>query len=88
MKKKIKSALISVYHKTGLDEIIKKNEISTFYVIGLVSNVCVLFTVEDIINRGMKAIVYEDLVLGYDEFLHKYSLIQMEKVLGAEVTYA
>jgi nicotinamidase-related amidase len=48
----------------------------------------VLFTVEDIINRGMKAIVYEDLVLGSDEFLHKYSLIQMEKVLGAELTHA
>jgi nicotinamidase/pyrazinamidase len=84
----IKKKRYSAFYGSDLDEIIKKNEISTFYVIGLVSNVCVLFTVEDIINRGMKAIVYEDLVLGSDEFLHKYSLIQMEKVLGAELTHA
>ena len=85
---KVKKKRYSAFFGSNLDNIIEKNNINSIYVIGLVSNVCVLFTVEDIINRGLKAFIYKDLVLGYDNFLHKYSFIQMEKDLGAEVIYA
>jgi nicotinamidase/pyrazinamidase len=54
-------------------------------VAGLVSNICVLFTVEDLKSRWYDVYVHEKATDSYDKELHKLAMREMKEVLGAEV---
>ena len=75
----------SAFYGTDFDELINTLGIDEFHVAGVVTNICVLFTVEELRNRGLKVFVYKDAVYTYSEELHDFALSQMRDVLGAEV---
>ena len=50
--------------KTGLDDILKKNNIDTLYIMGLATDYCVKYTVLDALELGYKVYLIEDGVKG------------------------
>ncbi len=81
----VKKTRFSAFYKTDFDELIKDLGIDEFEVVGVVTNICVMFTVEEIRNRDIPVKVHEKGVSSYDEDLHRFAIRQMREVLGAEV---
>ncbi|HAG08307.1 MAG TPA: cysteine hydrolase, partial [Desulfotomaculum sp.] len=52
---------------------------------GVCTNICVLYTVEELCNRDYKVVVYRQGVASFDLQAHNWALVQMESVLGAKV---
>lgn len=75
----------SAFFGTNFDKLIKEHNFDNFEVCGVVTNICVLFTVEELRNRDLKVKVYREGVDSYDKNLHNFALDIIEKVLGAEV---
>lgn len=73
----------SGFFNTDLEEQLEDYE--EVHVVGVCTNICVFFTVEELCNRDIKTIVYRDGVASFDQQAHEYALKQMETVLGAEV---
>ena len=81
----VKKTRFSAFYKTNFDELIKELGIDEFEVVGVVTNICVLFTVEELRNRDIPVRVMERGVKSYDEELHRFALRQMGEVLGVEI---
>ncbi len=81
----IKKTRFSAFYKTDFDRLIKDLGIDEFEVAGVVTNICVMFTVEEIRNRDIPVKVHERGVSSYDEDLHRFAIRQMREVLGAEI---
>ncbi len=81
----IKKARFSAFYKTNFEDLIKELGIDEFEVVGVVTNICVLFTVEELRNRDIPVKVYTKGVKSYDEELHEFALRQMKEVLGVEL---
>ncbi len=81
----IKKTRFSAFYKTNFDDLIKELDLDEFEVVGVVTNICVLFTVEELRNRDLKVRVHEKGVRSYDDELHRFALRQMKEVLGVEV---
>ena len=75
----------SGFFRTSLEEVLKKGGISELVVTGCVTNICVLYTVADAVQRGYKVKVLKDCVAGLDPQDHEFGLKQMKEVLGAEM---
>ncbi|MDI3472193.1 MAG: nicotinamidase/pyrazinamidase [Thermotogaceae bacterium] len=75
----------SAFFGTKFDELIDEHNLDDFEVCGVVTNICVLFTVEELRNRDLKVRVYREGVNSYDINLHNFALVIIKEVLGAEV---
>ena len=75
----------SGFHGTRLDEVLQAARPEVVEVVGVCTNICVLFTVEDLRNRDYPVRVYAKGVATFDREAHDFSLKQMESVLVAEV---
>ena len=75
----------SGFYNTTLDEVLKKERISDLMVAGCVTNICILYTVADAVQRGYAVKVLKDCVAGLDPNDHEFGLKQMKEVLGAEL---
>lgn len=73
----------SGFYNTDLDEQLETTDEIT--VVGVCTNICVFFTVEELCNRDKKVIVYQGGVASFDHEAHAYALEQMQSVLGAEI---
>lgn len=73
----------SGFFNTDLEE--QLEDIDEVAVVGVCTNICVLFTVEELCNRDKKVAVYQDGVASFDREAHEFALRQMESVLGAEI---
>ncbi len=82
----VKKTRFSAFYGTELDEELKRLSPRKIEVCGVVTNICVLFTVEELRNRGYHVVVYENGVASYDGSLHRFSISQMKDVLGAEIS--
>ena len=75
----------SAFHGTSFDKLLKMMRIDEVHVCGVVTHICVLFTVEELRNRHIKVKVYKSAVASPDRDLHDCALRLMKEVLGAEV---
>ncbi|BBJ28223.1 cysteine hydrolase family protein [Athalassotoga saccharophila] len=75
----------SAFFGTNLDEILKKLSPFKIEICGVDTNICVMYTVEELKNRDYDVLVYEDATGTYDEKLHLFAIDQMKNVLGARV---
>ena len=81
----VRKKKFSAFYGTDLDEKLKELSPTKIEVCGVATNICVLFTVEELRNRGYEVILYENGVSSYDEKLHEFALSQMRDVLGAKI---
>lgn len=81
----IKKKRYSAFYNTNLDEILKNLEIEEVELCGLVTNICVLHTAEELRNRDITVIVDERGVKSYNPAEHEWALRHMEQILGVQV---
>ncbi|ABS60492.1 MULTISPECIES: cysteine hydrolase family protein [Fervidobacterium] len=84
-KYEIKKSRYSGFYGTNLDELLKKLGVTEVHVGGLVTHICVLFTVEELRNRGIETIVHSNCVDSFDKSMHEFALREMKEVLLAKV---
>lgn len=75
----------SGFFRTVLEEHLEAMKPDIVEVVGVCTNICVLYTVEELCNRDIAVRVYRDGVASFDEEAHEWALKQMESVLGAEL---
>ncbi len=75
----------SAFYGTNLDAVLQSLAIEEVHVVGVCTNICVLYTVEELCNRDLPTVVYRDGVASFDPEAHAWALQQMETVLGAKI---
>lgn len=81
--RKIFKQRYSSFYNTDLEDIIK--DYDEFHIVGVCTNICVLYTVEELCNRDLKVILYEKGVASFDPEAHDFALRQIKDVLGATI---
>ncbi|OAA30626.1 cysteine hydrolase [Kosmotoga arenicorallina S304] len=81
----IKKRKYSAFFDTNFEGLLKSLNIEEIHVVGVATNICVLFTVEELCNREYKVVVHEKGTASYDEKLHRFALREMKEVLGVEI---
>lgn len=81
----VEKTTYSGFYNTELDDLLKKLDVNALIVTGIVTNICVMYTVYDAFLRGYRVIVSEDCVAGLNEEDHKFALKQMRNILKAEI---
>ncbi|WGI18112.1 isochorismatase family cysteine hydrolase [Methanonatronarchaeum sp. AMET-Sl] len=76
----------SAFFGTDLDLTLREHGVDELVVVGILTNICVLYTVADAVQRGYEVTVCSDLVTSPDQEAHEFALEQMADVLGADVT--
>jgi len=75
----------SAFHGTDLGRVLEEAKPDVVEVVGVCTNICVLFTVEDLRNRDYAVRVYAEGVTSFDPEAHEFALKQIESVLAVEV---
>ncbi len=75
----------SGFFGTDLEELLAGIAPDVVEVVGVCTNICVLYTVAELRNRDYPVRVYRRGVASFDAGGHMFALQQMGKVLGAEV---
>ncbi len=75
----------SGFFGTNLEELLAGLAPQLVEVVGVCTNICVLYTVEELRSRDYPVRVRRRGVTSFDSGAHLFALQQMEKVLGAEV---
>jgi nicotinamidase-related amidase len=75
----------SGFYGTPLEELLKKISPFKVIVVGVCTDICVMFTVADLRNRDYQVEVPRDCVASFDQEAHNFALKHMEKVLGARI---
>lgn len=82
---KVHKSRFSGFFRTNLNVILRDLEPEQIEVVGVCTNICVLYTVEELVNRDYRVTVFRDGVSSFDQEAHTWALKQMETVLGAEI---
>lgn len=85
---KIPKTRFSGFYHTDLEHFLEDLSPAEIHVVGVCTNICVLYTVEELRNRDYMTIVHAGGVASFDEDAHRWALAQMKTVLGAEVKSA
>jgi len=75
----------SGFYRTALGRILKQIKPDVVEVAGICTNICVLYTVSDLRNRGYRVRLYKKGVASFDSQAHRFAIRQMKSVLGADV---
>lgn len=75
----------SAFHETELDDAVKAVGPDEVEILGVCTSICVLFTAEDLRNRGYRVVVHEDSVADFDPEAHAFALKHMARTLGVKV---
>jgi nicotinamidase-related amidase len=79
----VEKAAYSGFFKTNLESLLDELEIDEVLICGVLTNICVLYTAMDALQRGIRVIVPEPCVAGVDPDDHKFALRQITEVLKA-----
>lgn len=72
----------SGFYGTELDLALRERGIEEIILVGVCTNICVLYTAADACMRNYRVAVVKDGVATFDEAAHKFALNEMEKTLG------
>ena len=75
----------SGFYSTTLDVLLKYLGVDTLVIAGIAANICVLFTANDAYMRDFTLYVPEDCVASETPEQTSYALLQMHKVLKADI---
>lgn len=75
----------SAFYGTDLDLYLREKEINEIYLVGVCTNICVLYTAADARNISYKVNIYKEGVASFDEEAHKFSLKEAETTLGCQI---
>ena len=75
----------SGFFNTDLEDRLAKIQPEEVIVVGVCTDICVMYTVGDLRNRDYNVLIYADCVASFDRQMHDFALKHMEKALGAKV---
>ncbi len=75
----------SGFYGTDLDLLLRELGVAELLLVGVVTNICVLYTAADAVMRNYRVTVLTRGVASFDEEAHKFALKEMEKTLGARL---
>lgn len=75
----------SAFFGTDLDLTLRELGVEELILVGVCTNICVLYTAADARMRHYRVTVPRDAVASFDEDAHRFALAEMEKTLGATV---
>lgn len=81
----IKKRRYSAFYGTDLDLYLREKEINEIYIVGVCTNICVLYTAADGRNISYDVSVYKDGVASFDKEAHEFALKELESTLGCRV---
>lgn len=81
----IKKRRYSSFYGTDLDLYLRENKINEIFLVGVCTNICVLYTAADARNISYEVNIYKDGVASFDDKAHKFALSQAESVLGCKI---
>ncbi len=81
----IRKRRYSAFFGTDLDLYLREKRINDIYMMGVCTNICVLYTAADARNLDYKVNIYEDGVASFDEEAHNFALKELETTLGCTI---
>ena len=75
----------SGFFATSLDQALHDRSITELLITGCVTNICVLYTVADAVQRGYRVSIPRNCVAGLNREDHEFALRQMKEVLGVQI---
>ena len=81
----IRKTRYSAFYNTELEKLLHQGDYDEIHVVGVCTNICVMYTVEELCNRDINTFVHKKGVQSFDSDAHKFALQQMKYVLGAKV---
>ncbi|HHV45714.1 MAG TPA: cysteine hydrolase [Tissierellia bacterium] len=81
----IKKRRYSGFFGTDLDIYLREKKIEEIYLVGVCTNICVLYTAADARNLGYSVCIYEEGVASFDEEAHKFALKEAKNTLGCKI---
>lgn len=75
----------SAFFGTALDMYLREIEVRELELVGVCTNICVLYTCAEARMLNYRVRVYREGVTSFDLAAHEWALKEMEKTLGAEV---
>jgi len=83
--KVVKKRRYSAFFGTDLDIYLREKGVKELYLVGVCTNICVLYTAADARNLGYSVKIFRDGVASFDEKAHEFALAEAEKTLGCQV---
>ncbi len=77
----------SCFYNTPLDKLLKKLGITHLIITGVVTNICILYTVADAYMRGYKIEIPEKCVTALTQREHQFALQQMRRIFQADIIH-
>lgn len=81
----IRKRRYSAFFGTDLDLYLREKGVDELFIVGVCTNICVLYTAADARNLAYKVNIYKDGVASFDEKAHEFALKEAEKTLGCMV---
>jgi len=75
----------SGFFQTDLDISLREEEIKELELVGVCTNICVLYTAASARMLDYKVTVLKDAVASFDQGAHDFALKQMKDILGVEI---
>jgi len=72
----------SGFFQTDLDLALREKSIRQLVLVGVCTNICILYTAASARMLDYQVIVWEDAVASFDQEAHNFALQQMKKILG------
>lgn len=81
----IRKRRYSAFFGTDLDLYLREKGVDELFIVGVCTNICVLYTAADARNLAYKVNIYKDGVASFDDKAHEFALKEAEKTLGCMV---
>lgn len=81
----IRKRRYSAFYGTDLDLYLREKGVDEIYLVGVCTNICVLYTAADARNISYKVNIYKEGVASFDEEAHKFALKEAENTLGCKI---
>ncbi|HPT82364.1 MAG TPA: isochorismatase family cysteine hydrolase [Limnochordia bacterium] len=75
----------SAFFGTELDLYLREKGVEELYLVGVCTNICVLYTAADARNLGYRVHIYAQGVASFDEQAHHFALKEAQQVLGCTI---
>jgi nicotinamidase-related amidase len=76
----------SAFFDTSLEANLKHNQVKSVGLVGLETHTSILFTAEDLRNRGYEVIAIEPCIMARDDVMHNFAIDMMRHYLGVKIT--
>lgn len=81
----IKKRRYSAFFGTDLDLYLREKKVDEIYLVGVCTNICVLYTAADGRNLDYIVNIYEDGVASFDQNAHNFALKEAKTTLGCNI---